>query len=70
MKKDVAVVRCANEGCGREAVEGERFCEACGLEWALFRRDTRPEADARAGKPEDSAAGALAWSAAGSVLLR
>ncbi len=43
MSDHVEVIRCGNDGCGREAAPGERFCEACGLEWTLFRRDTRPE---------------------------
>lgn len=34
---------CSNEGCGRPAPVGERLCEICGLEWALFRRDRRAE---------------------------
>jgi hypothetical protein len=33
--------RCANEGCGRPADDGSRFCASCGLEWMLLRRDTR-----------------------------
>ena len=32
---------CANEGCGRAAEEGGRFCASCGLEWSLFHRDAR-----------------------------
>jgi hypothetical protein len=33
--------RCANEGCSRLAELGERYCQTCGLERALFRRDAR-----------------------------
>jgi hypothetical protein len=32
---------CANEGCGKPADDGSRFCPSCGLEWMLLRRDTR-----------------------------
>lgn len=32
---------CANEGCGKPAERDSRFCEACCLEWNLFRRDKR-----------------------------
>jgi len=31
--------RCANDACPRPAVTGERFCEECGLERSLFRRN-------------------------------
>jgi hypothetical protein len=34
---------CANEGCPRPAEQGEDFCETCGLEWSLLRRDKRPD---------------------------
>jgi hypothetical protein len=33
--------RCANEGCGKPADDGSRFCASCGLEWMLLRRDRR-----------------------------
>lgn len=32
---------CVNEGCFRPPRPGERLCEECSLEWALFRRDER-----------------------------
>ncbi len=32
---------CANEGCPRPAEEGEDFCETCGLERSLLRREER-----------------------------
>jgi hypothetical protein len=32
---------CANEGCPRPAEKGEDFCETCGLEWSLLRREQR-----------------------------
>jgi len=32
---------CANQGCPRPPRPGERLCEACELEWSLFRRDDR-----------------------------
>ncbi len=35
--------RCTNEGCGRPAPPEDRFCDACGIEWALFHRETRFE---------------------------
>jgi hypothetical protein len=34
---------CANEGCGKPADDGSRFCASCGLEWMLLRRDRRGE---------------------------
>ena len=37
--------RCANEGCGRPADDGSRFCASCGLEWMLLRRDRRRDAE-------------------------
>ena len=43
MRNESSMLRCANEGCGRQAVEGELLCETCCLEWSLFRRDARPE---------------------------
>jgi len=74
MRDETPAARCENDGCGREAVAGERFCEACCLEWALFRRDTRPVAlDGRTGGyPELSsdAAAALINGGIGSVRLR
>ena len=33
---------CANEGCLRAAAPGERYCDTCQLERALFRRNERP----------------------------
>lgn len=39
-------VTCGNEGCGRPAEDGSRFCASCGLEWMLLRRDARREAPA------------------------
>jgi hypothetical protein len=44
------LVRCANEGCAREAPPGERFCETCDLDRCLFQRDlraVRPSSEAR-----------------------
>ena len=32
---------CANEGCDRPAETDSRFCETCGLDWELLRRDLR-----------------------------
>lgn len=32
---------CANQGCPREARPGDGFCDPCGLERSLFRRDLR-----------------------------
>lgn len=32
---------CENDGCVRPATAGERFCDTCGIERALFRRDER-----------------------------
>jgi hypothetical protein len=42
-------VRCVNEGCPRPAEPQERYCAACGLERALFRRDRRFEPARRPG---------------------
>jgi hypothetical protein len=36
---------CGNETCPRPAEPGEAFCEECGLEHALFRREGRRERD-------------------------
>jgi hypothetical protein len=36
---------CANEGCPRPAEKGGDFCETCGLEWSLLRRDRRPDVE-------------------------
>ncbi len=33
--------KCANEGCGRPAQAEDGLCDVCGIEWSLFRRDTR-----------------------------
>lgn len=33
--------RCANEGCSRPAQPDDWFCDTCGIEWALFHRETR-----------------------------
>jgi hypothetical protein len=43
MRQDIPSDFCGNEGCGRATAPDERFCEACSLEWTLFRRDTRPQ---------------------------
>lgn len=32
---------CANIGCGRPAAPDSPYCDNCGLEWALYRRDLR-----------------------------
>jgi hypothetical protein len=32
---------CASEGCRRPTEPGERFCEACSIEWTLYQRETR-----------------------------
>ncbi len=37
----MSAVRCANGACPRPAESGEAYCEACGLEWSLYRRDSR-----------------------------
>ena len=47
MNEREETVTCANEGCGKPADEGSRFCASCGLDWMLRRRDTRRDADAR-----------------------
>jgi hypothetical protein len=39
-------VTCGNEGCGKPAEDGSRFCASCGLEWMLLRRDARREVPA------------------------
>jgi len=39
---------CANEGCPRQALPAERFCETCGLERSLYRRDLRAQRPAAA----------------------
>ena len=46
MNEQEETATCANEGCGKPAEEGSRFCASCGLEWMLLRRDTRREAPA------------------------
>lgn len=33
---------CANPGCGRSASPDGLWCETCGLERMLYRRDLRP----------------------------
>lgn len=44
---------CANEGCGKPAED--RFCDACGLEWSLFHRDSRGDLrNSEAASPPDS----------------
>jgi len=71
MRDETPAARCENDGCGREAVAGERFCEACWLEWSLFRRNARPDGLA-ASSPElcMDAAAALINGGIGSVRLR
>ncbi len=32
---------CANLGCGRPASPDGDYCDACDLEWTLYRRDLR-----------------------------
>jgi hypothetical protein len=32
---------CPSEGCRRPVEPGERFCEACSIEWTLYQRETR-----------------------------
>lgn len=39
---------CGNEGCRRPAARRESFCEACGIERSLFRRDERFESSRQA----------------------
>ena len=47
MKEKETTERCANEGCGKPADDGSRFCASCGLEWMLLRRDRRGDAGDR-----------------------
>ena len=42
---------CATEGCRRPAETGDRFCENCAIEWALYRRDTRGRAPIPSPRP-------------------
>ena len=35
---------CANAGCRNLASSETAYCDACELEWHLFRRDLRPSA--------------------------
>jgi hypothetical protein len=74
MRNETAVARCENEGCGRAAAAGEPFCEACRLEWDLFRRDTRPDArnGLTGGSPDFSpdAAAALSGDGIGTARLQ
>lgn len=51
----ISAARCANEACPRPAESGEAYCDACGLERWLYRRDSRREGQAR---PERSPRGA------------
>ena len=37
--------KCANPGCGRTAAAESAWCEACGLERMLYRRDLRAGAE-------------------------
>ena len=37
---------CGNAGCGRPAEKGSLLCDSCNLEWSLFHREARAEADA------------------------
>ena len=39
MNEAAATNRCDNDACPRPAEPGERFCEECGLEQSLYRRD-------------------------------
>jgi hypothetical protein len=43
--------RCANPECPRPVEAGERYCATCGLEWSLFRRDARWEAEQKRTNP-------------------
>jgi hypothetical protein len=45
MDEEPAPQICASEGCRRPIEPGERFCEACSIEWTLYQRETR-ESDA------------------------
>lgn len=36
-----SLTSCANEACPRPAEAGEAYCDACGLERSLYRRDSR-----------------------------
>lgn len=37
--------RCDNEACPRPAEPGKKFCEGCGLERSLYRRNGGRETD-------------------------
>ncbi|MFY9552593.1 MAG: hypothetical protein WAU32_15715 [Thermoanaerobaculia bacterium] len=45
MSDTETVDRCRNEACPRPTEPGEAYCEECGLEWSLFRRDGGRELD-------------------------
>ena len=40
---ETAPRRCVNEACPRTAEPGERYCNECGLERALFHRERRED---------------------------
>jgi hypothetical protein len=39
MNEATARQQCDNDACPRPAEPGERFCEECGLEQSLYRRN-------------------------------
>ncbi len=39
MNETTPTNRCDNDACPRPAESGEKFCEECGLERSLYRRD-------------------------------
>jgi hypothetical protein len=41
MDEELTARICASEGCRRPIEPGERFCEACSIEWTLYQRETR-----------------------------
>jgi hypothetical protein len=41
MDKESTPRICASEGCRGPVEPGERFCEACSIEWTLYQRETR-----------------------------
>jgi hypothetical protein len=50
-KTDESKKSCAN-GCGAPVRGDGRYCEACELEWLLYRRDLRTAPGAEAKRPE------------------
>ena len=44
---------CANPGCGRPAEEGSPLCDSCSLEWSLFHREVRAEAQEATRHPSE-----------------